>query len=354
MYKDHTYDVIKSRMMDNMGIRIDKREGSFINNMCSGIAMEQAKAHMRMDDILSLGFIRNGFNEFLEWRTSESGIYRKLGKKATGSVKITGMDGIVLSNGTIFICGELTYVMLNDIVINEGDNICYLEAMEVGEKYNVLANSTFTLQDKISGIESIVNELDFTGGIDVESDEALRRRYDEYIDDPPTSGNIAHFKMWALEVDGVDRVVVYPRWDKTNGKNGRGTVKVMIIAKDNKPVTEEVLNACITRIEEEIELSDIILTVVTPTLLDVSVTASISLKDGYDITDIRMEFESILNEYIKDVRTEFVYSKVYGLMASLKGVDDINNLTINGNVGNILVPDDKIVNISNINLSEVV
>lgn len=160
MYKDHTYEVIKGRMMNNMGIRIDKREGSFINNMCSGIAMEQAKSHMRMDDILSLGFIRTGFDDFLEWRTSESGIYRKLGKKATGNVKVTGKDGIVLSNGTIFLCGELAYVMLNDVVVNQGDNICYLEALEVGSNYNVLANSIFKLQDDISGIDSISNELD--------------------------------------------------------------------------------------------------------------------------------------------------------------------------------------------------
>ena len=30
MYKDHTYEVIKSRMMDNMNLKVDKREGSVI------------------------------------------------------------------------------------------------------------------------------------------------------------------------------------------------------------------------------------------------------------------------------------------------------------------------------------
>lgn len=354
MYKDQSYEEIKNRMMENMGIRIDKREGSFINNMCSGIAMEQAKSHMKMDDILSLGFIRTGFNDYLEWRTEESGIHRKLGKKATGSVKVTGKDGTLLNNGTIFLCGDLTYIMLNDVVINEDDNICYLEALEVGEKYNALPNSNFKLQNDISGIESIINDVEFSGGIDIESDEALRRRYDEYMDDPPTSGNEAQFKIWALEVDGVDRAVVYPRWDKSNGKNGRGTVKVMIVAKDNKPVTEDILNDCIARIEPEIEINDIILTVVTPTLLDVTIKADVNLNDGYDITDINIEFESALNDYIKDIRTEFVYSKVYGLMASLQGVDDVASLTINDATENIIIPSDKIINISNITLSEVI
>lgn len=356
MYKDHTYEVIKQRMFDNMNLNIDKREGSFLNDMSSGIAMEQAKSHMRMDDIISLGFIRTGFNEYLEYRTSESGIYRKQGKKATGSVTIKYKDsaiGTVLSNGTVFLCGNFKYIMLNDITLGE-ESICYLESLYVGKMYNVLANSEFTLQNSIEGIESINNIEDFKCGIDVEDDESLRKRYDDYQDDPPTSGNAAHYRLWATEVDGVDRAIVYPRWDKSNGKDGNGTVKVMIIAKDNKPVTEDVLNQCRIHIEEEMPLSDITLTVTTPTLFDILIKANIKLKDGYDLSDIKYEFEQSLNEYLKFITTELTYSKVYGLIVNLIGVGDISSLTINDSNSNITISEDKIINISDIQLSEVV
>ncbi len=353
MYKDHTYEVIKSRMFNNMNLKIDKREGSFVNNMSSGIAMEQAKSHMRMDDILSIGFIRTGFNEYLEERTNESGIYRKPGKKSTGSVTVIGKEGTVLTNGTIFLCGDLKYIMLNDVVLGE-DNICYLESMYVGKMYDVLANSEFVLQDNIEGIESITNTENFVGGIDVEDDESLRKRYNKFMDDPPTSGNKAHYELWATEVDGVDRAIVYPRWDKSNGKDGNGTVKVMIIAKDNKPVTKEVLEECRRHIEEEMPISEITLTVTTPTLLDVVVKSIIELKDGYDLTEIKFEFEEALNEYLKTVTNELTYSKVYGLMINLGGVGDIQSLTINDSTSNITIAEDKIVNISDIQLSEVI
>ena len=266
MYKDHTYEVIRQRMLDNTNLTIDKREGSFLSNMHSGVAMEQAKSHMRMDDILSIGFIETTFNEYLDARVNESGIYRKEGKRASGEVTVTGKEGIVIENGTIFLCNDLKFVMLNDVVLGQSD-ICHLEALEVGSRYNVLASSTFTLYENIDGVENITNSEDFSGGIDIETDDELRQRYFDFMDDPPTSGNAAHYRLWATEVDGVDRAIVTPRWDKSNGKNGNGTVKVMIIGKDNTPVSEDVINECIRHIEEERPISETIVTVVTPSLV---------------------------------------------------------------------------------------
>lgn len=352
MYKDNTYEVIKNRMMDNMNLKVDKREGSFINNMSSGIAMEQAKSHMRMDDILSLGFIEDTFDEYLDLRTGESGIYRKQGKKSIGSVKVIGKEGTIIQNGTIFLFADLKFVMLNDVVLGQ-DDICHLEALEVGSRYNVLANSIFTLQEKIDDIENITNSEDFTGGIDIETDDELRERYNSFMDDPPTSGNAAHYRLWATEVDGVDRAIVYPRWDKSNGKNGNGTVKVMIIGKDNKPVDEYIVEECKRHIEEERPLSEMILTVVTPTILNVTVNASIEIEEGYSIEGIKEEFNYKVEEYLKVVKNELVYAKLYGMMANTLGVEDITDFTINNSRENIAINEDKIVNISNIELSEV-
>ena len=353
MYKDHTYEVIRQRMLDNTNLSIDKREGSFLCNMHSGVAMEQAKSHMRMDDILSIGFIETTFNEYLDARVNESGIYRKEGKRASGEVIVTGKEGTVIENGTIFLCNDLKFVMLNDIVLGQGD-ICHLEALEVGSRYNVLANSTFTLYENIDGVENITNNEDFSGGIDIETDEELRQRYFDFMDDPPTSGNAAHYRLWATEVDGVDRAIVTPRWDKNNGKNGNGTVKVMIIGKDNTPVSEDVINECIRHIEEERPISETIVTVVTPSLLNVTITASIEVSEGYDIESIKDDFWDKVEEYIKDITSELVYAKLYGFMANTLGVEDIIDFKINDSNSNITIAEDKIINISDIQLSEVI
>ena len=126
----------------------------------------------------------------------------------------------------------------------------------------------------------LVNEVDFKNGVDIESDEDLRKRFVKVVNNPSTSGNKAHYEEWALEVDGVGRAIVYPLW------NGNGTVKVMIIGNDNKPVTEEIIENCKLHIEENMPIG-CQLTVITPSLLNVVINASVEVKVGYTLEDIK-------------------------------------------------------------------
>lgn len=347
MYSQQTYEVIKSRTLDNINLDLDKREGSITNTLASANSMSLAKAYINMGDILSLGFIEDAFNTYLDKRVGEFGVYRKEGSKATGEIKVTGKDGTVLENGTSFLCNDLKFIMLNDVTIGESDDICHVEAEEVGYKYNLSSNSNFALTEANSNIESLINEKDFSGGVDVETDEELRNRFRKVVNNPSASGNKAHYEEWALEVNGVGRAIVHPLW------NGNGTVKVMVVGNDNNPVDEEIINNCKLHIEENMPIG-CQLTVTTPTNLNVSIVASVELKEGYEISEIKEEFETELNEYLKTVTTELVYSKVYGILVNLLGVGDITSLTINDNTSNITIAEDKIINVSTIELSEVI
>ena len=57
----NTYENIKQRILDNINIDIDKREGSFASNIISPLSEELAKAYINIEDILSLGFIEDTF-----------------------------------------------------------------------------------------------------------------------------------------------------------------------------------------------------------------------------------------------------------------------------------------------------
>ena len=346
MFSNQTYEVIKQRILDNINIDIDKREGSFTSNMVSPLAEELAKAYINMGDILSLGFIDDTFDTFLDKRVSEFGVYRTEGVKATGEIKLEAKEGAIITNGTLIKANDLYFTVLNDIELPT-DNILYVEANEVGYKYNLLANTEFELVEKNDKVTKLVNETNFSKGVDVESDEDLRKRFVKVVNNPSTSGNKAHYEEWALEVDGVGRAIVYPLW------NGNGTVKVMIVGNDNKPVTEEIVENCKLHIEENMPIG-CQLTIATPSLLDVSVKATLELKEGYDLEDVKLDFESRLAEYLKEVTTDLVYSKVYGLLVNHLGVEDITELTINDNNVNISISEDKIINISEVKLSEVV
>ena len=115
MYSQQTYEVIKERTLDNINLDIDKREGSILNTLASANAMSLAKAYMDMSDIMSIVFIEDTFDNFLDKRLSEFGVYRKTGTKATGQIKVTGKEGTVISNGTYFLCNDLSIINLKSL-----------------------------------------------------------------------------------------------------------------------------------------------------------------------------------------------------------------------------------------------
>ena len=126
----------------------------------------------------------------------------------------------------------------------------------------------------------------------------------------------------------------------------------MIVGNNNKPVLEEVINNCKLHIEENMPIG-CQLTVITPINLDVTIVSSVELKEGYDKEEIKQEFEAKINEYLKTVTTELTYAKIYGLLANIVGVEDITSLTVNGGTSNITIAEDKIINITSIDISEV-
>ena len=346
MFSNQTYEVIKQRILDNINIDIDKREGSFTSNMISPLVEELAKAYINMSDILSLGFIEDSFDTYLDKRVGEFGVYRKEGVKAIGEITVEGKEGATIENGTLIKANGLYFTVLNDIEL-PGENILFIEANEAGYKYNLLANTEFELVEKNNKVTRLYNESDFINGVDVESDEDLRKRFIKVVNNPSTSGNKAHYEEWALEVDGIGRAVVYPL------HAGNGTVKVMVTGNDNKPVSEDIVTNCKLHIEECMPIG-VSLTVTTPTNLEVIISASIELKEGYVLEEVQEGFETAINEYLKSVTSELTYSKIYGLLANHSGVEDITSLLINDNNINISIAEDRIKNISEVNLSEVV
>ena len=346
MFSRQTYENIKQRILDDTNLNLDKREGSFLNNQISPVAEELAKAYINMGDILSLGFIEDTFDTFLDKRVGEFGVYRKQGARSTGAIKVEGRDGTVISNGTLLKSNDLYFTVLNDIELPT-DNILYVEANEVGYKYNVVEGTEFELVEQDDSITRLYNEQSFIGGVDIETDDELRRRYIKVVNNPSTSGNKNHYEEWALEVNGVGRALVYPL------HAGPGSVKVMVIGNDNKPVDSDIIENARLHIGENMPIG-CSLTVSTPTLLNITLNATVKLKEGYTIDEIQEYFKVGLDDYLKTITTELTYSKVYGILVNLPGVGDIDSLTINDNTINISISEDKIVNISSVNISEVI
>ena len=348
MYSDQTYEVIKNRTLENINLDIYKGEGSFLNNMVSGNNLELSKIYLELSKIHKMAFIQDTYNQFLDKRVNEFGVYRKLGTESNGEVEFIGEKGTVINNGTVISYRDLLFVVIKDVTIGseEGDN-SPVQALEVGKKYNLPTNCEFKLVDNISGVTKITNTRSFEGGTDIETDEELKERFYKIQRNQATSGNKAHYEEWALEVEGVYNAKIYPRWD------GPGTVKVLIFGENNQAVDTEVIERCKEHIEEEMPIGPA-LTVLTPSVLDISISASIKLEAGYTLDFVKESFLESINSYLINVNKEIIYTKVSAILASIEGIHDFSNLLLNNKAENIVFEEDKVPSVTTLEFSEVV
>ena len=230
-----SYENILNRMLDNISVDIDKREGSFVRDMVSPIATELAKAYIEQQDLVNMAFVKNGFFNYLDDKCAEYGITRKQETNATGEVVFEGTNGTVVSNGTILFYNDLYFVVLNDADITGGQATLIVESLEAGSKYNLEKNTELTMQDKIDGVNRVYVKSGLANGSNAETDEELRDRFFETIKKSYTSGNVAHYETWTLEVEGVGACKVYPL------KNGNGTVEVVITNADMLGASSELI-----------------------------------------------------------------------------------------------------------------
>ena len=335
MYNE-TPEGVRNRILSNIKSPLAKNEGSTLSNLAAGISIDIAELFNSINLAEQLAFIENNFDEFLDKRINEFGMYRKPGEHATGEITIEGTAGTSILNGTRIEYAGLTYVIVHDITLSENteENVTQVYADEIGLKYNLLEGIEFNLLEPDSRITKVTNKAAFRGGTERETDEEFRNRFIQYQTNKPTSGNVADYIQWATDVDGVVDARVYPLW------HGAGTVKVIILGENNGNVDEMILQNCKDYIETKRPIGASV-TVVTPMPRTITIVAQISIKDdNLEITKNNFAFE--VNEYFKECGKNVSYMKVLGILANMENVTDIKDMTINGAKNNIELTDEQI------------
>lgn len=353
MFSNETYENIKSRILECLKDKIDTREGSFTNDMTSPVSVELAKFYMDMNVILDIVFLKTTANEYLDRKTSDMGIYRKEGTKSIGTVKFTGTDGAIIPLGTILTTNnELKFETLGQVEISNGVASVDVESLEIGSEYNLLIGVDLYLDEDIDNINSIEVLNEFSGGTDEESDEELKNRYIEYIRKNYTSGNANHYYMWAKEVDGVGDCKVYPLWDKDNGLNGNGSVKVIICDSNMSGASQDLIDSVFNHIEDNRPVGATV-TVLSAAEKNIDISANIVLANGYTIEEVIETFKNNFKDYLKGIAFKHSYisiAKVGNLLLDTYGVIDYSNLTVNNGTINISLNDDEVPVVNLINL----
>lgn len=346
--EDNTEKIIKNRMLDNIPSDIDKLEGSFVYDVVSPISMELAQVYISEDDILKRTSPFTALGTDLEKITKPYGVTRKDGGKAKTQIEVNSATGIVLRTGTLVqTIDGLKYEITGDVTITSTSALIEVQAMDIGEKYNVPANVITQMPVKVNGITSVTNPNAVTNGYDVESDDSLRQRYFERLQTPATSGNKYHYKNWSKEVDGVGDAKVFPLW------NGNGTVKVVIANSNKRAADSNLINNVTSYIENNRPLgADVTVVSAEEKPIDILATLVIDTKK-YTIEATQTEIGNNLSKYFKEnaFTTNYIsYASIGNLIFNTEGVIDYNNFLVNNDNLNVFLEDEEVPVLGNLSL----
>lgn len=344
-----TYEEIKQRILDNTVIDIDKREGSFTSNMVSPLALEVANAYENQTELVDMAFVRNGKLNYLDLKCEEYGIYRKLGVKSKGIAMAKGVNDTVIPKDTVLYIDDLLFKVLDTYTINAVGIEIGIEALGVGKEYNLLASTELSLQEDIQGVESIIVKEDINNGVDVETDEELKDRYFNTIKKSYTSGNVAHYEQWTMEVDGVGGCKVYPL------KNGNGTVEVVIVNRDMLSASTDLINSVKANIEDNRPIGANV-TVISATEKAINVSANIVLANGYSLDQVKEEYLIKLTSYLKEIsfKTSYVsVARLGNLLLDVNGIFDYTDFKVNNGTTNIALTDIEVPKVGTFSFVEV-
>ena len=341
LFEDQTPEVIRDRILSRMDTDLQTREGSYAFDQVSPMCFELWRVLMTLDELISAFYVDQNSGRYLDDHADLLGMARRAGTKAAAVIHFTGRNGVTVPAGTAFFTASgLEFDLVYDVVLVDGAGTGYLMAAQAGDKYNVDAGEIDQILRNISGLEAYTNDA-ATGGTDPESDTALFERIDVRRKNPATSGNEAHYREWALECDGVGAVKVTGLWA------GPGTVRVLLVDYDRKPVDDAVVDACAAHIQTNRPVGADV-TVLSAAGTEISVTATVTIDASTTVADVQAAFVSKLDTYLQELANEYFkfaevysytlhYNKVAALLMEIDGVIDFTVLTVNGGTSNITI-----------------
>ncbi|NLY09358.1 MAG: baseplate J/gp47 family protein [Tissierellia bacterium] len=343
----YSSDLIIRRIKQELRNPANKIEGSLGSDNAQAVGVELERVYKYIDWVNDMHFVDTAEDEYLDRKALDYGLERKKATASRGYVTFYGPSGTIIPIGAIVRSDTLSFKTLESGTIEDTNIRLMCECTTLGKKGNVPENAIEDYRG-INGITRVDNE-EFRGGVDIEDDESFRNRLLLYIRYPGTSGNAYHYMHWALSVQGVGRVLVFPLW------NGPGTVKVSILDSNARAATTELINKVKNYIDPDdgqgTELAPIgaNLTVTTATEIAININLTLTLKTGTDKDIVKAEIKEKLDKYYRktsyageptrrkeDISFTMVsYAKMIDIVMDIDGVLDVVTATMNNKKENV-------------------
>lgn len=336
----NTFEDICRRMKERLFYEASVLEGSWTADNIQAVANELARIYAEdIDTILDKAFVDTSYGEWADLACGDYGVTRNMATPASVSLQVSGRMGryepVEVAADDIVFLTEAFYIP------DTGTATVRAVCTRAGSHGNVPAGSINRVKGKGAGISSVTNPEAAEGGFDTETDECLIARTLEKIRMPPTSGNIAHYRQWALEVTGVEKVKVFPL------ARGKGTVDVVIIADGNSRPPDVLLQDVAAHIGECRPIgADVLVAGAEP--VTINIDATVGAASGSSREDITCQMQGQVEKYFGAFDFDnyrgyggniVSYLKIADLLFNCEGIKDVTDYRINGQESSIRLTD---------------
>lgn len=346
MFENYTFEYIMERMLSRVPDDIDKRQGSIIYDALAPAALEMAEIYQGADMVLNEVFADTASFYYLLKHGAGRGLKLKEATKALWKCSFSPSN-IEIPIGYRFNNGDYNLVVKK----REGDGIYTLECETAGIDGNYCFGNLIPI-DHIDGLETANIVSLIVPGEDEESEEEYRLRYFASIDSQSFGGNIADYKEWVSDIQGIGAVKVYPVW------KGGGTVKLVIINSEHDKPSEELVSLVQETIDPEkyhglgMGIAPIghTVTVVGVDEIEVNIDTKITFKSTYTFESTKAKIEEVIDTYLNRLSMTWAdedylvvrISQVENYILQLDEVLDIMDTKINGVEENLILHADAI------------
>lgn len=349
MYENQTYDVILARMLARVPDDVDKREGSIIYDALAPAAAELAQMYTELDINYNLSFADTATGDELSQITAEFGVNREPATKAIREGKFYDNANQLMDIpiGSRFSIEDVDYVATSKTNTGVFNMECETPGTIGNQQFGVMLPIDF-----INGLSRAVLGDIIVPGEDEESDDSLRERYYQTVNDPAFGGNISDYKQEINSIDGVGDTKVFPVWQ------GGGTVKCTIIGADWNPPSAALIDLVQTKVDPTVNSGKGYgtapighkVTITGVTDLAVNVATTVTLEVGVTVGQVQGPIEDVINTYLLGLRKTWAtqdqiivrVAQIEAAILTVPGVVDINNTTLNGSPANITLSTEEI------------
>lgn len=342
---DITEDYLREQaILMGMDLKVDTRQGSIYRDAAEGHIIRAAKFFDDLRQVGNIISISTCTGDVLDEKLHERGLSRNP-PEPTPAHYYCRYDGAVPHIGDLCTCDG------HDFSVESVGERVVIVSSEAGSDMNNLKSGTPVLPElDIDGLISCTLEEIAEPALDAEDDESARTRLINKVSGPAENGNIAQVQSWCESVEGVGRARIIPLW------NGPMTVKAVIISREGKAVTSNIVSDVqdyvdpgISGMGEGMAAIGQFVTCVSAKEKKIDIDVAVIKKPEGTYSEVKEQLENALKAYCKELalgqwseEMQVRYNKVSAVITEMPIVIDHENLLINGSEGNVAFTVDEV------------